>query len=170
MLSSSPCGPFFFYYSNTPPPPPQCSSSVVSSVVNMSFGWIRRCFPGPGPHLLTSLCLYLFLSLLHSINTHTHTFKVEQRVHTAAQDGGRLEGWLSHSEATQNHIMYIIFSVCLHRHSIGVLGGGGHVNTTLTSSHLLVTCSCFIWASGSVKFWSSYFVFWTHFVTFSFFF
>lgn len=134
----------------------------------MSCGWIGCCFPGPGPHLLTSLCLYLFLSLLHDRNT--HTFKAEHQVHTAAQDGGQLEGCLCRSEATQNHIVYIIFSVCLHRHSIGVLGGGGwggHVHTTLTS-HLQVICSCFIWASGSAKFWRSYSVRWAHFVTVSF--
>lgn len=75
----------------------------------------------------------------------------------------REDGWADCPIQRQHktHIMYIIFSVCLHRHSIGVLvgwgGGGGHVNTTLTS-HLQVICSRFIWASGSVKFSSFYYL------------
>lgn len=66
---------------STPPSPPQCSSFVVSSVVNTSCGRIGFSFPGPGPHLLTPLCLNLSLSLLH-LNTHIQSKAMGPLLHT----------------------------------------------------------------------------------------
>lgn len=43
-------------------------------------------------------------------------------------------GLLSQFRCNTKQIMYITFSVCLHRHSLGVLGGKKHDNTTHISS------------------------------------
>lgn len=60
----------------------------------------------------------------------------------------------------KTHIMYIIFSVCLHRHSIGVLGGvGGSMWTRL--SHLIYRLSAAA-PSEPVEVWSYCLIFWVN--------
>lgn len=151
MSISSPCGCSFFNFSAL-----SSSSSVfflcgeqcckyVSWLNRMLFSWPWTTHA----HLTLSLFLSHYFSL-----TYKHTYAYIQWRAMGPLLHNREDSWrglLSQFRCNTKQIMYITFSVCLHRHSLGVLGGKKHDNTTLTS-HLQVICSRFVWASGSVKF------------------
>lgn len=159
MSISSPCGCSFFNFSAL-----SSSSSVfflcgeqcckyVSWLNRMLFSWPWTTHA----HLTLSLFLSHYFSL-----TYKHTYAYIQWRAMGPLLHNREDSWrglLSQFRCNTKQIMYITFSVCLHRHSLGVLGGKKHDNTTLTS-HLQVICSRFVWASGSVKFlFISFFLF-----------
>lgn len=129
MPISSPCGRPFFYFS------PQHSSSSSSSSVFFLRGeqcckyvsWLSRMLP-PWPRTAPA---HPSLPLSPSISLtckHTHIWRRATGPLLHKREDSLADCPIRRQHKT--HIMYIIFRVCLHRHSIGVLGVGKHVNTT----------------------------------------
>lgn len=144
MSNSSPSGYPFSSSSSS-----SLSSSSSSSVFFLCgeqcckyVSWLNRLLSPALDHTCSphsvSISLYLFL-----FDIETNTFGVQWRVHCCTTKRAVCHIQRQH----KTHTLYIIFSVCLHRHSISVQGGKQHVNTIIC--HLQVIWGRFIWASFS---------------------